>query len=170
MWVDTCEPMWLESAKYRIKPEPKPDVVVLYNPSASTEGLSVKRDTPRTNAAEHNMGSIVEPHYVVDVDCSRQLERELEDAINALRAALAEPKQEPIAWYHDDFGVLEFSRHERVGFSPLYTAPPRREWVGLTDEEIDEIGRAVIGFNSLSGWENEFGLAIEAKLKEKNSG
>jgi len=30
MWVDTCEPMWLESAKYRIKPEPKPDVVVRY--------------------------------------------------------------------------------------------------------------------------------------------
>lgn len=47
---------------------------------------------------------------------------------------------------------------------------PKREWVGLTDEEIDEIGRVVIGFNSLSGWENEFGLAIETKLKEKNGG
>ena len=45
----------------------------------------------------------------------------------------------------------------------------RREWVGLTDEEIDEIGKAVIGFNSLSGWENEFGLAIETKLREKNT-
>ena len=30
MWVDTCEPMWLESAKYRIKPEPKPDVEFRY--------------------------------------------------------------------------------------------------------------------------------------------
>jgi len=46
----------------------------------------------------------------------------------------------------------------------------QRPWVGLTDEEIDEIGKAVIGFNSLSGWENEFGLAIEAKLREKNGG
>jgi hypothetical protein len=45
----------------------------------------------------------------------------------------------------------------------------QRPWVGLTDEEIDEIGKAVIGFNSLSGWENEFGLAIEAKLREKNT-
>ena len=44
-----------------------------------------------------------------------------------------------------------------------------RPWVGLTDEEIDEIGRAVIGFNSLSGWENEFGLTIETKLREKNT-
>ena len=41
---------------------------------------SERADTPRTNAAEHNMGSVVEPHYVVDVDCSRQLERELAEA------------------------------------------------------------------------------------------
>jgi len=45
----------------------------------------------------------------------------------------------------------------------------QRPWVGLTAKEIDEIEKVVIGFNSLSGWENEFGLAIEAKLKEKNS-
>ena len=34
-------------------------------------------DTPRTDVAQHNMGSVFEPHYVVDVDCSRHLEREL---------------------------------------------------------------------------------------------
>ena len=39
MWVDTCEPMWLESAKYRINPEPKPDVVVCYGAIASENGL-----------------------------------------------------------------------------------------------------------------------------------
>jgi hypothetical protein len=37
-------------------------------------------DTPRTDVAEHNMGSIVEPHYVVDADFSRYLERELAEA------------------------------------------------------------------------------------------
>ena len=37
-------------------------------------------DTPRTDVAEHNMGSIVEPHYVVDADFSRYLERELVEA------------------------------------------------------------------------------------------
>ena len=67
--------------------------------------------------------------------------------INDLEAALAEPEQKP---------MLEMN-------------PEKSEWVGLTDEEIDEISKVVIGFNSLSGWENEFGLAIEAKLKEKNS-
>ena len=58
-------------------------------------------DTPRTDVAQHNMGSIVEPHYVVDADFSRQLERELAEAqaekvVDALRAALAEPEQEYI--------------------------------------------------------------------------
>ena len=43
------------------------------------------------------------------------------------------------------------------------TAPPRREWVGLTDEEIDEISRVVIGFN-------DYAKAIEAKMREKNGG
>ena len=47
-------------------------------------------DTPRTDVAEHNMGSVVEPHYVVDADFSRYLERELVTA----RAELAETKKE----------------------------------------------------------------------------
>ena len=37
-------------------------------------------DTPRTDVAEHNMGSIVEPHYVVDIAFARQLERKLAEA------------------------------------------------------------------------------------------
>jgi uncharacterized lipoprotein YmbA len=47
-------------------------------------------DTPRTDVAEHNMGSVVEPHYVVDADFSRYLERELV----AARAELVETKKE----------------------------------------------------------------------------
>ena len=37
-------------------------------------------DTPRTNAFEHNMGSVVDPHYVVDVEVAQGLERELAEA------------------------------------------------------------------------------------------
>ena len=81
----------------------------------------------------------------------------------ALESALAEPEQEPVAWYHNDFGVLEFSLHERVGWSPLYAAPPRREWVGLTDDEIDKWN--IVGHESL----REFVRSLEAKLKEKNT-
>jgi hypothetical protein len=45
----------------------------------------------------------------------------------------------------------------------------KKEWVGLTDEEVSKTIGDVIGFNSCVGWEEEFTRAIEAKLKEKNT-
>jgi hypothetical protein len=51
-------------------------------------------------------------------------------------------------------------------------AQPKREWQGLTDEQVDDIG---CDFATLGGdidakdW-FAFYLAIEAKLKEKNNG
>ena len=55
---------------------------------------------------------------------------------------------------------------------PLYTTPPQRPWVGLTDEEI-EVTEALKAppvhpdFVDCDDW-MEFARAIEAKLKEKN--
>jgi hypothetical protein len=46
----------------------------------------------------------------------------------------------------------------------LYTAPPKREWVGLTDDEIDE---ALDFYDSFGGRLDA--RKIEAKLKEKNT-
>ena len=76
-------------------------------------------------------------------------------AIEALRARLAQPEPEPVAWMHDS----------HVGFNvPLYTAPPQREWQGLTDEEQLEIMKQ---FGP--GQRGLFADAIETKLKEKNT-
>jgi len=50
-------------------------------------------------------------------------------------------------------------------------APPKREWVGLTDEEIQDLGYLSEKFDaSNSEWFDRWGFAraIEAKLKEKN--
>ena len=44
-----------------------------------------------------------------------------------------------------------------------------KPWVGLTDEERDAIISKVIGFNSCCGWEDDYAIAIESKLKEKNT-
>jgi len=49
---------------------------------------------------------------------------------------------------------------------PLYTTPPQREWVGLTDEEM----QAVVDAQLLVSNINVYFKAIEAKLKEKNNG
>ena len=51
----------------------------------------------------------------------------------------------------------------------LEEAPPKKEWVGLTDDEIDI---SIYATSSLIKGQAvvEFARAIEAKLKEKNHG
>jgi hypothetical protein len=90
--------------------------------------------------------------------CTNAL-KESDEAIEALRQALEQ--QEPVAQYSDivsNGGLDPRNRHK--------TAPPKREWVGLTDDEYasawaqskgDVLDRLV-----------PFARAIEAKLKEKN--
>ena len=78
-------------------------------------------------------------------------------------AALAQ--QEPVAWISEGGDVSRSKRYmDEMGFkcNPLYTAPPKREWVGLTNEEIEHIAD--------SEWEEAFVRMIEAKLREKNHG
>jgi len=51
---------------------------------------------------------------------------------------LAKPEQEPVAWMYKgnfhDFDPSEWASPEFV-VTPLYTAPPRKEWVGLSVNE-----------------------------------
>jgi hypothetical protein len=61
-----------------------------------------------------------------------------------------------------------FTDHE---LEPLYAAPPKREWVGLTDEEIQDLSYLSQKIDEgNSPWFDRWGFAraIEAKLKEKN--
>ena len=94
----------------------------------------------------------------------------------ALREALAEQpeQQEPFALYFETYSYegqkstwfvacpCDGKLNGKPGI-PLYTSPPaQRTWVGLTDEEVDEV----------DGWTPEIHTvirAIEAKLKEKNT-
>ena len=99
-------------------------------------------------------------------------------AITALRQAL-ETEQEPVAWLKTwsdgSVSVLKtkshaFADHE---LEPLYTAPPKKEWVGLTDEELAEIDGVVMKYIGTGEYvidgEYEFARAIETKLREKNT-
>ena len=68
---------------------------------------------------------------------------------------------------------------KRVQGEPLYTAPPQRTWVGLTDEERDAIFE--LHHTRLGGWDYSGDkamyyehfeaavAAIEAKIKHKNT-
>jgi hypothetical protein len=91
-------------------------------------------------------------------------------AIAALRQAL-ETEQEPVAWANS-FDLQNFDMKVRTGpdlhhTAPLYTAPPKREWVGLTDEEINSV---CYKRDWTAPWtDTTFARAIEQALKEKNA-
>lgn len=86
---------------------------------------------------------------------------------------------EPVAWgldisFQDKIGTgsVTFKKHDDLWFViPLYAAPPKRKWVGLTDEEIPTLAHySERGPILLDHWETlSYARAIEAKLKEKNS-
>ena len=58
-----------------------------------------------------------------------------------------------------------------VGLHWLSTAhpQPKREWVGLTDEERNQLWRDVIKWGDPSHDDVDLMKALEAKLKEKNT-
>jgi hypothetical protein len=82
-------------------------------------------------------------------------------AIATLRQEL-ETEQKPVAWYCNEGLNRGVSlKQESTKWAPLYTAP--KQWVGLTDEEIEEIQKSL----GIAIHRSDF-RAIEAKLKEKN--
>ena len=52
---------------------------------------------------------------------------------------------------------------------PLKTYPTKREWVGLTDDEIYDYADKFLYQHGSNYGIKSFGKAIEAKLKEKNA-
>ena len=109
---------------------------------------------------------------------------EVEDAIEALRTALAQPDWTtdtpvPPFKYFDspEYKIAQPEQEPVCDKDPYYcgyvrcqlgkvcknTAPPKREWVGLTDEEIDWI------FGLAYADDMELLRTIEAALKEKNT-
>ena len=91
--------------------------------------------------------------------------------MDALRTALEQPEQEPVAWmvYTQDGKSVCVTDHpadfiEWRSF-PLYTHPPRREWRGVTEKEIDAVWEDAQVFNT----HYDIARAIEAALKERNA-
>jgi hypothetical protein len=93
-------------------------------------------------------------------------------ALTTLRARLAQPEPEPVAcaacsgrgWYTCGASDMRLKCPECKGKK---AAPPQREWQGLTANEM----MALFPRNNdvLEKRIAEFALAIEAKLKEKNT-
>ena len=77
---------------------------------------------------------------------------------------------EPVAWLIDNdyttvfCGIAEAHRNKGAKVEPLYTSPPAsKPWVGLTDEEREEL------MDTYDVASTDYAQAIEAKLREKNA-
>ena len=81
-----------------------------------------------------------------------------------------EEKQEPVAWMHTTgTGHVYFRKKPQdkvYSPQPVYTVPPKREWVGLTHPQIHELDWPDgVSFEDIL----LFVRAIEQALKEKNT-
>jgi hypothetical protein len=96
-------------------------------------------------------------------------------SITALKQALAAPVQEPeqkpmhpeLKKMYEDFFDKCFK--ETVDLALDTTPPAQRQWVGLTDEERNQLWRDVVKWGDPSHDDVDLMKAIEAKLKEKNT-
>ena len=81
--------------------------------------------------------------------------RECAEAITAIKEALAQPEQTPYITMPPS--------------TPMWSIPLQRTWVGLTEKDICEA--AVKSQEGISPRDDtlRFAIAIEAKLKEKNT-
>ena len=89
-------------------------------------------------------------------------------------------KQEPVAWIDDEGEFQWIKKIDNPEHTALYTHPqPKREWVGLTDEEMRELEKQFEAERVRTSDEEYLVIypadywrwqrAIEAKLKEKNT-
>ena len=105
----------------------------------------------------------VTPEVTPDVDAVNMSQERVDETAKGEHEPVAFVKLETWvsgeSWPDDCFSDFEFK--DSV---PLYTAPPKREWVWLTKDEVDswKLPDSPTVF--------EFAQFIEEKLKEKNGG
>lgn len=110
------------------------------------------------------------------------------DAVNMSQERVdetAKREHEPVAFYvykptlpHGNLGNVSdsdlpwvYDQDLSSGYSArmlVYTAPPKREWVGLTDDETDGLIHSATYMDETDLW--HFVSLVEERLKEKNGG
>lgn len=119
-------------------------------------------DTPKTDIAQHNMGSVVEPHYVVDVEVAQGLERELAEAVAQRDKAMNE------ADAMDEF-LGAASRHEKEASAIINSLTaditiivPFRDYTTMSPKDCYELGM----MDGVAALKSQINAAIDAAMKE----
>jgi hypothetical protein len=142
-----------------------------------TQTLYSYGDSMSREIMQQALDVIIELYNERDEVCERtkNLYVAADETIAALEQELAKPEQEPVAWITRQSGdggrVLqgyETCEANDYGAIPVYTAPPRKEWVGLTDDVIWDIAADYFDADAQYDGVIAYSRAIEDKLKEKN--
>lgn len=107
--------------------------------SKQREALQLALDTLR--------GWIGIDEWIWPVTAKETCKKNSLEAITAIREALAEPEQEPVAWAHQPPGMSRIYSIEPIpgpDSIPLYAAPPARK--PLTDEQISAIVQSMSAY------------------------
>lgn len=93
--------------------------------------------------------------------------QEVLQAITALKEALAQPEQEPVAWHYpggkpDQCTTDKAYAEKDPAWTPMYY---KHEFVGLTDEEVDQFHN----WKDCTWSTNELVRYVEQTLKDKNT-
>jgi hypothetical protein len=144
------------------------------------ECVKAQRDELRDKLVREN--ALAQPEPVQDTEAHYKAVVEgVQKLFNDKRTQPA-PVQEPVAWMDVDekgamSGLRYWSEPDNRHEVALYTTPPQRTWVGLTEEELYEIydesddGSSpcgVCGACAKCKIEVAIARAIEAKLRSKN--
>jgi hypothetical protein len=112
------------------------------------------------------------PNIRTDFTDAIKYREKVKQAITVLRQAIEQAeKQEPVAWMEMVVanlvrnGINKHMARELAHHFYTYTAPPKREWVGLSEEER-RLFASWLDYKT----DDEVFNAIEAKLKERNNG
>ena len=88
-------------------------------------------------------------------------------AIIAIKEAMTQPEQEPLAWISTGPASMIHWTADKPAYGddwvPLYTTPPQRTWVGLSDEEIETL------IHRFDGDPHTLLDEVNARLKDKNT-
>jgi len=128
---------------------------------AIEEAIEVLEDA----SAEMLMETGDKNYYVEAIAVLRQALVDADDTSQERVDEIVKDEHEPVAWANS-FDLQNFDMKVRTGPDlhhtvPLYTAPPKKEWVGLTDDDV-------IYFRYQATFCDEFDAAFMAELIEKD--
>jgi hypothetical protein len=112
--------------------------------------------------------------HLWEIGIDAEYKVELLPEIKALRQAIEQAeKQEPFGYFQLDLRMDAWvqNRDNKKGV-PFYTAPPRKEWVSLSDDQMNECIKTADynqGQYKRTPYWAHLAAAIEAKLKERNT-